>query len=94
MEPNEQDQLDELLNDIAVQMGYQPGGAGPTGEHPLSMSVKSSKSMAGSLHAYFASAQHQGFISQGTYDALRAHYGQRELRDKLGVIRIGEEWTY
>ena len=86
MEPDAQDQLDELLNDVAVQMGYQPGGAGPNGEHPLSM--------AGSLHAYFASAQHQGFISQGTYDALRAHYGQRELRDKLGVIRIGEEWTY
>ena len=73
MEPNEQDQLDERLNDIAVQMGYQPGGAGPNGEHPLSM--------AGSLHAYFANAQHRGIISQGTYDALRAHYGE-------------EEWTY
>ena len=73
MEPNEQDQLDELLNDVAVQMGYQPGGAGPNGEHPLSM--------AGSLHAYFANAQHRGFISEGTYDALRTHYGE-------------EKWTY
>jgi len=55
-EPDEQEQLDELLNDIAVEMGYQ-------------------LSMAGSLHAYFASAQHRGIISQGTYDALRTHYG-------------------
>ena len=66
-EPDEQEQLDELLNDIAVEMGYEPKGIGPRGEHPLSM--------AGSLHAYFASAQHRGIISQGTYDALKRHYG-------------------
>ena len=82
-EPDEQEQLDELLNDVAVEMGYQPRGIGPRGEHPLSMGLTQAE-LAAEIGVHKISiCRYETSVKKPIPIVVRALEALRQRRDKI-----------